>query len=39
MNAMRLSRIVFGGATVFFLLAPLAAILPLAFTDSVFLKS
>lgn len=38
MNAMRLSRIVFGGATLFFLLAPLAAILPLAFTDSVFLN-
>lgn len=38
MNALRLSKIVFGGLVMFFLLAPLAAILPLAFTDSVFLN-
>ncbi|CAG1006444.1 MAG: ABC transporter permease [Rhizobiaceae bacterium] len=38
MKALQLSRILFGGAAMFFLLAPLAAILPLAFTDSVFLN-
>ena len=38
MSAMWVARTVFGAAAVFFLLAPLAAILPLAFTDSVFLN-
>lgn len=38
MKALQLSRILFGGGAMFFLLAPLAAILPLAFTDSVFLN-
>ncbi len=38
MKALQLSKILFGGAAMFFLLAPLAAILPLAFTDSVFLN-
>jgi putative spermidine/putrescine transport system permease protein len=38
MNGLKVSKIVFGAAIVFFLLAPLAAILPLAFTDSVFLN-
>lgn len=38
MNWLSASKIVFGVGTMFFLLAPLAAILPLAFTDSVFLN-
>lgn len=38
MNVLRFSKLVFGSATVFFLIAPLIAILPLAFTDSVFLN-
>lgn len=38
MNMLRLSKLIFGSATVFFLLAPLIAILPLAFTSSVFLN-
>ncbi|WP_027233203.1 ABC transporter permease [Phyllobacterium sp. UNC302MFCol5.2] len=38
MNVLRVAKIVFGGATIFFLVAPLIAILPLAFTDSVFLN-
>ncbi|MGH6862388.1 MAG: ABC transporter permease [Phyllobacterium sp.] len=38
MNVLRWCKIVFGAAAVFFLLAPLIAILPLAFTDSVFLN-
>jgi putative spermidine/putrescine transport system permease protein len=38
MKALRLSKILFAGAAMFFLLAPLAAILPLAFTNSVFLN-
>jgi len=38
MSILPLSKIVFGSAVVFFLLAPLIAILPLAFTDSVFLN-
>jgi putative spermidine/putrescine transport system permease protein len=37
-NVLRFSKLVFGSATVFFLIAPLIAILPLAFTDSVFLN-
>jgi putative spermidine/putrescine transport system permease protein len=37
-NVLRFSKLVFGCATVFFLIAPLIAILPLAFTDSVFLN-
>lgn len=35
---LRVSKIIFGSATVFFLLAPLFAILPLAFTNSAFLN-
>ncbi|MBB3650095.1 putative spermidine/putrescine transport system permease protein [Rhizobium sp. BK619] len=37
MNPANLFRVVFGGLVVIFLLAPLIAILPLAFTSSVFL--
>jgi putative spermidine/putrescine transport system permease protein len=37
-NVLRFSKLIFGSATVFFLIAPLIAILPLAFTDSVFLN-
>ncbi|MBA8881028.1 ABC transporter permease [Phyllobacterium myrsinacearum] len=38
MNFLRVSKIVFGSVAVFFLLAPLFAILPLAFTNSAFLN-
>ena len=38
MNVLGFSKVVFGLAAMLFLLAPLAAILPLAFTDSVFLN-
>jgi len=38
MNWLTASKVVFGVVVIFFLLAPLAAILPLAFTDSVFLN-
>lgn len=38
MKALPLSKAVFGSAVVVFLMAPLFAILPLAFTDSVFLN-
>ena len=38
MSVLRFSKLIFGSATVFFLIAPLIAILPLAFTDSVFLN-
>ena len=38
MSMLKALRFLFGGAVVFFLLAPLAAILPLAFTNSVFLN-
>ena len=38
MSMLKVLRFLFGGAVVFFLLAPLAAILPLAFTNSVFLN-
>ena len=36
--ALRTAQIVFGAAVVFFLLAPIAAILPLAFNSSIFLN-
>jgi putative spermidine/putrescine transport system permease protein len=38
MSVLRLLKILFGGAVMVFLLAPLLAILPLAFTNSVFLN-
>ncbi|MDW9356874.1 ABC transporter permease subunit [Sinorhizobium meliloti] len=38
MRAFPLSKAIFGSAVVIFLMAPLFAILPLAFTDSVFLN-
>jgi putative spermidine/putrescine transport system permease protein len=38
MRSLSIARLLFGGAVVFFLMAPLFAILPLAFTDSVFLN-
>ncbi len=38
MRALPLSKALFGSAVVFFLMAPLFAILPLAFTDSIFLN-
>ena len=38
MNMLSVSKVVFGFIVVFFLLAPLVAILPLAFTDSIFLN-
>ncbi len=38
MNVLGFLKVVFGLAAMLFLLAPLAAILPLAFTDSVFLN-
>ncbi|WP_018900846.1 ABC transporter permease [Rhizobium sp. 2MFCol3.1] len=38
MKPLPIAKLFFGGAVVFFLMAPLVAILPLAFTDSVFLN-
>ena len=38
MKPLSIAKLLFGGAVVFFLMAPLVAILPLAFTDSVFLN-
>jgi len=38
MKLLSVAKLLFGGAVVFFLMAPLVAILPLAFTDSVFLN-
>lgn len=38
MKPLSVAKLLFGGAVVFFLMAPLVAILPLAFTDSVFLN-
>ncbi|MBB4238302.1 ABC transporter permease [Rhizobium esperanzae] len=38
MKLLPISKLVFGAVTVFFLMAPLVAILPLAFTNSVFLN-
>lgn len=38
MNGLNVAKVVFGAAIMFFLLAPLIAILPLSFTDSVFLN-
>ena len=38
MSGLNIAKIVFGAAAMFFLLAPLVAILPLSFTDSVFLN-
>jgi putative spermidine/putrescine transport system permease protein len=38
MKTLPLSKAIFGTAVVIFLMAPLFAILPLAFTDSVFLN-
>lgn len=38
MKTLPLARLIFGAAVIFFLIAPLIAILPLAFTDSVFLN-
>lgn len=38
MNGLGVAKLVFGAAAMFFLLAPLVAILPLSFTDSVFLN-